>query len=122
VRHQPRCREFASGRSAPRRQYRSRTFTTVEVRFTCTYDAEADAAYISFVHPVAPSAAVRTLVTHPAHASMVNLDLDGDDRVLGVEVLSASRLLPRKVVLSAFLASEANRVEWLVVTAQIGLA
>jgi uncharacterized protein YuzE len=68
--------------------------TTTEVRLTCTYDAEADAAYIYFTYPIEDGSAIRTLVTHPNSSSMINLDLDRDGRVLGVEVLDAAQLLP----------------------------
>lgn len=64
-----------------------------------SYDAEADAAYFPFVEEIRPGEAVRTISVDPQDVGgMVNLDLDADGRILGLEVLDASRLLRRDVL------------------------
>jgi uncharacterized protein YuzE len=61
-----------------------------------SYDADADAAYVSLT-AIAPGAVDETVCVSegfPALAGDVNLDLDGDGRLLGIEILGASRFLP----------------------------
>ena len=59
-----------------------------------TYDAEADAAYFYIVDPIGPGEAVES---HPVNASLsgaaVIASFDADKRLLGIEVLGASRAL-----------------------------
>lgn len=61
-----------------------------------SYDAETDAAYLSLtaIAPGAVEETVRISDAFPALAGDVNLDLDGDGRLLGIEILGASRFLP----------------------------
>jgi uncharacterized protein YuzE len=64
-----------------------------------TYDAEADAAYFYFVEEIQPAEAVRTVCVDPEEVGgMVNLDLDADGKILGLEVLDARRLLRTDVL------------------------
>ena len=60
-----------------------------------SYDASVDAAYIYFVPSIAPGAVKRTYPCDPEEVGAeINLDFDEDGRILGVEVLAASRHLP----------------------------
>jgi len=66
----------------------------VEVRVT--YDGSADAAYIYLV-PI-EAGLVATTVPGEDEAASVNLDFDREGRLLGIEVMAASRWLPREVI------------------------
>lgn len=60
-----------------------------------TYDAEADAAYIYLVDEIGAGGVARTYPCDPSEVGgMVNLDFDAGGRLVGVEVMDASRLLP----------------------------
>ncbi len=65
-----------------------------------TYDSDADAAYIYFGEE--PRLGYRVAETVPvdpqAIGGMVNLDLDDDGRLLGIEVLGAAAKLPRDLL------------------------
>jgi uncharacterized protein YuzE len=61
-----------------------------------TYDGSVDAAYIYLV-PI-QAGDVDATVTGEDEAGSVNLDFDRDGRLLGIEVLAASRWLPREVI------------------------
>jgi uncharacterized protein YuzE len=64
-----------------------------------TYDAEVDAAYIYLVDTPPPGSAVTTLSLDPAEVNgEVNIDLDSAGRIIGIEVLDASRLLPEELI------------------------
>jgi uncharacterized protein YuzE len=58
-----------------------------------TYDVQANAAYIYFVQDIEPGGVARTLSVDPSDGVMVNLDLDSNGRILGLEVLGARSLL-----------------------------
>jgi uncharacterized protein YuzE len=63
-----------------------------------TYDRETDAAYIYLV-PIANGGVAQTYPCDPAEVNgMINLDFDSDGRLLGIEVLDASRKLPKSVL------------------------
>src|SRR3954471_4024469 len=66
------------------------------VNVSVTYDASADAAYIYLV-PI-EAGAVATTVPGEDEAGSVNLDFHRDGRLLGIEVLAASRWLPREMI------------------------
>jgi uncharacterized protein YuzE len=68
-------------------------YKEARIPLVCSYDSEADAAYIYLDHPGAPGAAVRTL-TFDSALGMLNLDLDRDNRVLGLEILGVEQLPP----------------------------
>ena len=58
-----------------------------------TYDADADAAYIYVSDSIAPGEAVTQRVVDDTPEAEVILDFDKDDRLLGIELLGARRLL-----------------------------
>jgi uncharacterized protein YuzE len=58
------------------------------------YDRETDAAYVYLCEEIHAGGVARTISVDPqAIRGVVNLDLDDDDRVIGLEVLDASRML-----------------------------
>lgn len=60
-----------------------------------TYDPEADAAYIYLADEIAPGGVARTYTCDPSEVGgMVNLDFDAAGRLIGIEVMDASRILP----------------------------
>ena len=61
-----------------------------------TYDGSADAANIYLV-PI-EAGGVATTVAGEDEAGSVNLNFDRDGRLLGIEVLAASRWLPAEVI------------------------
>lgn len=64
-----------------------------------TYDPEADAAYIQFVEEIGVGGVTKTVGCDPLEVGgMINLDFDRDGRLLGIEVLDASRILPREML------------------------
>jgi uncharacterized protein YuzE len=67
-----------------------------------TYDADADAAYVYLVDSIAPDGIAET------RSSMLDLDrafiafdFDSDGKVLGIEILGASRVLPQETLRAA---------------------
>lgn len=64
-----------------------------------TCDPEADAAYIYVADGVARGKVVTTkLFDHPTPGASVILAFDSDNRLLGVELLGFSRLVPANVL------------------------
>jgi uncharacterized protein YuzE len=63
------------------------------IPLVCTYDSDADAAYIYFDHPIAARAAEQTVAFDSDHG-MLNLDLNADGHVLGLEIVGARKHLP----------------------------
>ncbi len=71
-----------------------------EVPLEITFDREADAAYISLepsslltgLHLSTPSARVQELTQG------INIHLDGEGRILGIEILGAKTLLPETLL------------------------
>jgi uncharacterized protein YuzE len=68
-------------------------YRTARVALSCTYDSDADAAYLYLDAPV-PAAAVRQVLPFDPESGMFALDLDAEGHVLGLEILDASRHLP----------------------------
>jgi len=68
-----------------------------------TYDASVDAAYIAFAGPVGDGEAATQIpaITTPGDRGEVALDFDADGRLLGIEVLHASAVLPAAVLAEA---------------------
>jgi uncharacterized protein YuzE len=63
-----------------------------------TFDRRANAAYIYLV-PIGAGEAVRTVpVDADRLEGFINLDFDEHGRLLGIEVLNATRLLPAGVL------------------------
>lgn len=59
------------------------------------YDPLADAAYIQLVEEIGPGGVAKTYLCDPAEVGgMINLDFDSAGRLIGVEVLDASKLMP----------------------------
>jgi uncharacterized protein YuzE len=67
--------------------------TKSRVPLVCSYDSEADAAYIYLDHPIAPAAAQR-MIPFEATGSVFNLDLNANGHVLGLQILGAGTHLP----------------------------
>lgn len=62
-----------------------------------TYDEDSDAAYIYFSDDIAMGGVVETVPMDPlAVRGMINLDFDIEGRLIGIEVLAASKRLPRQ--------------------------
>ncbi len=58
-------------------------------------DREADAAYIQLAAEIPPGGVARTYACDPAElGGTVNLDVDPEGRLVGIEVLHASEMLP----------------------------
>jgi uncharacterized protein YuzE len=58
------------------------------------YDSEADAAYIYFVEEIRAGGVARTVPVDGEDPWMVNLDVDVEGRIVGLEGLDASKRLP----------------------------
>ncbi|MFB7252501.1 DUF2283 domain-containing protein [Microbacterium sp. NPDC056234] len=65
-----------------------------------TFDADADAAYISLTPETAPGRSVRNVEVESAGGSVV-LDLDSEGVLLGVEVLGATKILDQGFLAAA---------------------
>ncbi|WP_440697186.1 DUF2283 domain-containing protein [Clavibacter nebraskensis] len=65
-----------------------------------TYDAAADAAYVSLADAIGDGEAATQIhsMTTPGDRGEVALDFDADGRLLGIEVLHASAVLPAAVL------------------------
>ena len=62
------------------------------------YDFHVDAAYIELV-PVQAGDAARTYACDPAEVGgQIQLDFDDSGRLIGIEVLDASQLLPKTLL------------------------
>jgi len=60
-----------------------------------TFDKEADAAYIYLAESIGTGGVKKTYPCDSREVGgMINLDFDAEGRLVGVEVLDASRLLP----------------------------
>jgi len=64
-----------------------------------TYDTDADAAYIYLVDEIDSGGVARTVPVESLPSEMmINLDFDASNRLLGVEILDASRVLPPELL------------------------
>ena len=61
------------------------------------YDKEVDAAYIYLEHPIKEGEAKKTVKVKED----INIDFDNKGKLLGVEILNASRHLNKKLILEA---------------------
>jgi uncharacterized protein YuzE len=68
-------------------------YTKASIALVCTYDSEADAAYIYLEHPISPGTAEK-VATFDTDRGMVNLDTNPDGQILGLEILGARTHLP----------------------------
>jgi uncharacterized protein YuzE len=66
-----------------------------------TYDQNVDAAYI-YLAEQSPGCVGKTYPCDPLEVNgQINLDFDHSGRLIGVEVLDASRLLPTELIVRA---------------------
>jgi uncharacterized protein YuzE len=66
-----------------------------------SYDEEVDAAYI-YLREIEAGGAAYTYAARPEiETDMINLDFDRDGRLIGIEILSASRHLPPQLLAEA---------------------
>lgn len=64
-----------------------------------TYDADADAAYIYLADEIEAGGVARTYACDPQEVNgMINLDFDEAGRLIGIEVMDASKMLPTKAL------------------------
>lgn len=64
------------------------------LKFEVSYDSEADAAYV-YISKISGGEVVSTLTVDDNDLSeVINIDLSKDSRLLGVEILNASNVLP----------------------------
>lgn len=64
-----------------------------------TYDRSVNAAYIYLADGIGAGEVRRTYPCDPGEVNgQINLDFAKDGRLLGIEVLDASRLLPRELL------------------------
>ncbi|MAG91189.1 DUF2283 domain-containing protein [Candidatus Woesearchaeota archaeon] len=61
------------------------------------YDKDVDAAYIYLQHPIKEGGAKKTIQLN----ENIILDFDENNKLLGVEILGASKVLNKKVLLEA---------------------
>lgn len=60
-----------------------------------TYDVEADAAYIYLSDEIGMGGVADSVPLDPAaNRGMINLDFDAEGRLVGIEVLAASKRMP----------------------------
>ena len=61
------------------------------------YDKEGDAAYIYVEHPVGDGEAEKTIELN----DNISIDFDGNNKLLGIEILDASKVLKKEVLVEA---------------------
>lgn len=67
-----------------------------------TYDKSVDAAYIYFADNNKPGEVKKTYPCDPIEIKgMINLDFDEGGRLIGIEVMDASKKLPPEILKSA---------------------
>jgi len=67
-----------------------------------SYDSKSDAAYIYLVDEIRPGGVARTYPCDPRVVQgEINLDFDLEGRLLGIEVLDASKRLPMSLLKGA---------------------
>jgi uncharacterized protein YuzE len=71
-------------------------FRECDKRFRVTHDTQANAAYI-YLRPIDDGGVART-TSGDVSRGMVNLDFDRHARLIGVEIVGASRVLPESVL------------------------
>lgn len=66
------------------------------------YDRESDDAYIQLANEIAPGGVAKTYPCDPIQVEgMINLDFDTSGKLIGIEVLSASKRLPPEILENA---------------------
>ena len=61
------------------------------------YDKDVDAAYIYLNYPIKDNAVKKTVELN----DNIALDLDASNKILGIEILDASKVLHKKAILEA---------------------
>lgn len=65
------------------------------------YDPSADAAYIQLVEAIGAGGVAKTYPCDPREVGgMINIDFDAAGRMIGIEVLDASKMLPPEALTS----------------------
>jgi uncharacterized protein YuzE len=63
------------------------------------YDAKADAAYIQLAADIGAGGVAKTYLCDQSEiGAMINLDFDSDGRLVGIEILDASKTLPSRLL------------------------
>jgi uncharacterized protein YuzE len=87
--------------------------TTVYVKtsipLVCTYDSDADATYVYLEYPLRPGAVHRTQ-TFNTSIGMLNLDIDAQGHVIGLEIIGSRAHVPAGL-LRAFVAHGQTQFE-----------
>jgi uncharacterized protein YuzE len=65
-----------------------------------TYDKSADAAYIYLKYPINPGGAKKTIEV----SDNINIDFNSKEKNIGIEILGASKILDKEILLSAQMA------------------
>ena len=82
-----------------RTSWHDRSMSTPREPPRIEYDEEANAAYIYLTEEILAGGVSRTVCVDPTEiGGMVNLDLDAEGRIIGLEVLDARQLLPRDIL------------------------
>lgn len=64
-----------------------------------TYDRSADAVYIYLSEKIENGGVFKTYPCDPLEVDgIINLDLDGENKLVGIEILSASKKLPPELL------------------------
>ncbi|UFS59090.1 DUF2283 domain-containing protein [Subtercola endophyticus] len=64
-----------------------------------TYDKFADAVYIQLAESIAPGGVANVYLCDPDQmGGIVNIDLDEAGQIIGLEILTASSMLPKNVL------------------------
>jgi uncharacterized protein YuzE len=74
--------------------------TTTQINLKVSYDSEVDAAYI-FLKEIKKGEATNTFTLDDESGELIydiNVDLDKDLKLLGFEILDASKRLPKEIM------------------------
>ncbi len=66
-----------------------------------TYDKSADAAYIYLEDRIGEAGISKTYMCDPKEVGMINLDFNTEGKLVGIEVMDASKRLSPEVLLKA---------------------
>jgi len=65
------------------------------------YDKEADAAYIYLKGNICAGEVKKTIST----SENINLDFDKEQKLIGIEILNASKVMPKRIISESLLVS-----------------
>jgi len=83
-------------------------YTQARISLVCTYDSEADAAYIYLDHPLTRGASERVTPFDTGHG-MFNLDISAEGHALGLEIIGARKHLPPTLLKAILDQQEQNK-------------